>query len=178
MKKHAWLIVVALLAGCGGGSDDATDETTDTSGGEDGLDAMDDDGAAAVPGDTVHASAIDLIGINPPAATWDDMSHGDREMDMVSRFHPIFRELFNNHDGERYAEFGCGNCHGEDMSERDFAMPSLHLPPVAAAGSAEYEHEREEHPEMVEFMETDVTPAMQTMLGEADFTCNGCHPTP
>jgi len=175
MTKHAWLILAALLTGCGGGDggDDLTDdETTDTSGGE-------DETTDGEPGDTVHASAIELIGINGPAVPWSEMGHEDREMDMVSRFHPIFRELFTNHDAEHYSEFGCGDCHGEDMSERNFEMPSAHLHPVGEAGTPEYEHEREEHPEMVAFMEEEVMPAMQTMLGMGEtFTCNGCHPAP
>ncbi len=172
MTKYAWLTIVALLAGCGGSSDDvADDETMDTAGGE-------DEGMDAEPGDTVHASAIELIGISGPAVPWSEMTHDDREMDMVSRFHPIFREIFTNHDAE-YAEFGCGDCHGEDMTDRNFEMPSAHLPPVAAPGTPAYDAARAENPEMVGFMEEDVMPAMQTMLGMGEtFTCNGCHPTP
>ena len=175
MTKHTWALLLSLLlAACGGSSDASDDDGSldDTAGDE-------DDGMDEGPGDTVHASAIELIGINPPEVPWSEMSHEDREMDMVSRFHPIFREIFSNHDAEEHAEFGCGDCHGEDMSERHFEMPSPHRPPVPAPGSPEYAAERAEHAEDYAFMEEHVLPPMQTMLGMGDtFTCNGCHPAP
>ena len=160
------ILLCLLLAACGGSSSGGGGD--DTAGGE-------GDG----PGDTVHASAIELIGINPPEVPWSEMSHEDREMDMVARFHPIFRELFQRHDATEHAEFGCGDCHGEDMSERNFAMPSRHLPAVPPHGTPAYERERAEHPRDFAWMEQDILPAMQTMLGMGEtFTCNGCHPAP
>ncbi|MCB9597618.1 MAG: hypothetical protein H6719_33175 [Sandaracinaceae bacterium] len=176
MTKHAWVALLSLLlAACGGSSDGTGDGTGDDTSGDEDFDS-DTDGEA---GDTVHASAIELIGINPPEVPWSEMSHDDREMDMVSRFHPIFREIFSTHDAEEYGEFGCGDCHGEDMSDRNFEMPNPHLPPVPAAGSAEYTAERAEHAADYAFMEEHVLPPMQTMLGMGEtFTCNGCHPAP
>lgn len=174
MIKHGWLVVSAMLLMACGPSGDAGDgdDQSDTAGGEDDLGETDGE-----PGDTVHASAIELIGINGPAMPWSEMSREDREMDMISRFHPIFREVFTNHDAEEFADFDCETCHGDDMQDRSFEMPNPHLPPVAAAGTPEYEHERDEHPAMMTFMEEEVTPHMQTMLGMgATFTCNGCHP--
>lgn len=179
MTKQAWVLLAALTLafGCGGGEDggdDTTDTGDDTAGGED----LGDDGTDAEPGDEVHASAIELIGINPPEVPWSEMSHEDREMDMVGRFHPIFREIFMAHDAEEFAEFGCESCHGPDGSERDFEMPATHLPPVPAAGTDAYAEEAEEHGAMWTFMEDEVMPPMQTMLGMGEtFTCNGCHPT-
>lgn len=170
-KRYGWLAfsVLALL-GCGG---------TQTS--DDGDDLDGTSGEEVEPGDSTegHASARELIGINPPEQPWSEMSHEDKEMDMVARFHPIFREIFIEHDAEEYAEFGCESCHGDDMRERDFAMPSAHLPTVAMPGTPEYAQMAAEHPNGTRFMEEVVTPAMQTMLGMgATFTCNGCHPAP
>lgn len=188
MRKHFWLTLslIAVLGGsvwaCGGSSDGGGDESGEqaSSGGEDGdLDDDLDEGFDEGPGDSTegHQSARELLGINPPEQPWHDMSHADREMDMVGRFHPIFREFFVEHDAEEFAEFGCADCHGPDMAETHFEMPSAHLPPIPAADSAEYAALREAHAGMMRFMEEDVTPAMQTMLGEPDFSCNGCHPT-
>lgn len=177
MTTHRWLTIglVALLgafgAGCGGGNAEVADESDDdfdTAGGDD-----------AVPGDSTegHQSARELLGITPPEQPWAEMSHGDREMDMVGRFHPIFREYFVEHDAEEFAEFGCESCHGSDMQARNFEMPNPELPPVPPAGTPEYAALHEAHGEMMTFMEEEVTPAMQTMLGlGASFTCNGCHP--
>lgn len=181
MTKHTWLTLtlIALLAGsawaCGGSSDGGgdTDEQA-SSGGEDDFDGFEDS-----PGDSTegHQSARELLGITPPEQPWADMSHEDREMDMVGRFHPIFREYFVEHDAEEFAEFGCVDCHGPDMADTHFEMPSTHLPPIPAADSPEYAALHENHADVMRFMEEDVTPAMQTMLGMPDFTCNGCHPT-
>jgi hypothetical protein len=165
MKTNRWMSLSfsLLLAACGGGD----------TGGED----MDDTAGGEEPGDRVNASARELIGINGPEQPWSEMAHDDREMDMVARFHPIFRELFQEHDAEEYAEFGCESCHGSDMREREFEMPSPHLPPVPMAGTDGYREMAAQHQEVVQFMEETVTPTMQTMLGMgATFTCNGCHP--
>lgn len=166
MRKALFLSM--LLAACGGGgapADDASDEDSSTSGDE--------------TQSSHRQSARELLGINPPAVPWSEMSHGDREMDMIGRFHPIYREIFQEHDAERYAEFGCETCHGSDMREREFEMPSSDLPPIPLAGSSQYEMASSAMPEIYEFMEHEVTEPMGTMLGVGGtFTCNGCHPQP
>lgn len=169
MKNHVWLpFALALLTSCGPASGADTTEEDDTAGGED-----------EAPPPRAHASARELIGINPPAAPWSEMTHEDKEMDMVGRFLPIFQESFQAHDAERYAGFSCEGCHGDDMREREFRMPSPHLPPIPLAGTPEYERMDAARHEVVEFMEHEVTEPMQIMLGMGEtFTCNGCHPTP
>src|SRR5262245_41130272 len=104
------------------------------------------DGEGTAGGEGHRQSARALIGINPPEKPWSEMTHDEREMDMVGRFLPIMSEFFREHDAQEYASFGCETCHGTDMREREFEMPSPHLPPVPVAGSAQYremaEHER------------------------------------
>ena len=175
MRQQPWLVLaLVLLASCGPSGDGDGSSSDDTAGGEDEFDDTE-----AAPGDTVHASARELIGINPPDTPWSQMDHEARENDMIGRFHPIFREFFVEHDAEEFADFGCADCHGEDASERDFEMPNPHLPPVPPPDTEAYTALHAEHPDMMEFMEAEVTPSMQTMLGMgATFTCNGCHPTP
>ncbi|MGE0788595.1 MAG: hypothetical protein AB7S26_23190 [Sandaracinaceae bacterium] len=171
MKRTGWLMVSLALVACGGGGGGSEGGGGDDTAGDEDTD-MD-----AEAGDTVHASAIELIGFNPPEQPWEDMSHEEREFDMIGRFHPIFREVFQNKDAERWAEFGCETCHGPDMRERNFAMPSTHLPPIPAPGSERYNRARGVLTDMYSFMETEVTAHMGTMLGMPDFTCQGCHPT-
>lgn len=161
MKKHAWMILIC--AACGGPA------ATEGSGG---------DGTGGGETSGHRQSARELIGINPPDRPWSEMSHEDREMDMVARFLPIMSEMFQAHDAEEFGDFGCESCHGTDMRERNFEMPGTQLPPVPLAGTPEYQALQTSEPEMMRFMEEEVTPAMQTMLGMgATFTCNGCHPT-
>lgn len=172
MRTHRWLLTVAtFLVACGpGGEADPGGDPSDTAGGE---------GTDGVPGDTVHASAIALIGIEPPAVPWDQMGPEDREMDMIGRFHPVFREVFQNHDAVEFASFECESCHGADPQPRHFEMPNPSLPAIPTAGTPAYEALRARDAAMMTFMEEEVTPHMQTMLGMgAAFTCNGCHPTP
>lgn len=115
--------------------------------------------------------------IVPPETPWSEMSREDRGTEMVMRFEPVFRVLFQANDADENAHFGCASCHGEDMEEREYEMPSAHLPPVPAAGSDAYRQMAEAHPNTTRFMEEEVMPAMQTMLGVgAAFTCHGCHP--
>ncbi len=157
-------IVAAMLAACSGPSaqGEGEGEGTQTTGGE-----------------RQHASARELIGINGPEKPWSEMNHEEKEMDMIARFLPIMTEVFQEHDAEEFGNFGCESCHGADMRERNFEMPSAHLPPVALPGTPAYREMASHEPEMMRFMEEGVTPTMQTMLGMgATFTCNGCHPTP
>jgi len=171
MSKHFSLsIAISILAvACGGGEGTAetTDEPADTAGGEE----------AGGAGEEVDAMAMIQELIAPPEQPWSEMSHEDRGSDMVMRFEPAFRVMFQAHDAEEYADFDCASCHGDDMEEREYAMPSAHLPPVPPPGTDAYRQMSEQAPEVMRFMEEDVTPTMQTMLGTgATFTCTGCHP--
>lgn len=172
MSQHRFFILIASLAlgACGGGSatSEPQEDTTDaTTGGEE-----------TPP--VVHGrqSARELLGINPPEQPWSTMSHQDREMDMIGRFLPIMTEIFQEHDAGQFASFGCESCHGTDMRERSFEMPSTQLPPVPVAGTPAYQQMAQANPDVTRFMEEEVTPTMQTLLGMgATFTCNGCHPS-
>ncbi len=171
MNEHRFWIPVALiaLAACGGGTSEQGGEVeeTTTTGGEE-----------TPPVQHGHQSARELLGINPPEQPWSTMSHEDKEMDMVGRFLPIMTEIFQEYDAQRFADFGCESCHGTDMRERHFEMPSDQLPPVPLPGTPAYQQMAQHSPEMTRFMEEQVTPTMQTLLGMgATFTCNGCHPS-
>jgi len=167
MKRAALtLVFVSLALGCGPAAAPAGEEDgAGTAGGEEG------------EGGHARQSARELLGINPPEQPWSEMSHADREMDMIGRFNPIFTEIFQEHSSVQYAGFSCESCHGSNMRERNFEMPSTELPPVPLPGTPAYQQMASEHPEDTRFMEEVVTPTMQTMLGMgATFTCNGCHP--
>jgi hypothetical protein len=174
MIEHRFFIPFALIAltACGGGAGATTSEEGEeiaTTGGEE---------QPPPSGHEGHPSARELIGVGPPAQPWSTMSHEDKEMDMIGRFLPIMSEVFQEYDPQRFAELGCETCHGTDMRERNFEMPSDQLPPVPLAGTPAYQQMAESDPAMTRFMEEQVTPTMQTLLGMgATFTCNGCHPS-
>lgn len=165
-----------LLAGaCGGGAaeegPDDTGEEAATTGGE-----TEAETAEATEQEQLMAAVQEMI--IAPEQPWSEMSHEDKGTDMVMRFEPVFRVMFQGHDAEEFGHFGCPTCHGEDADEVDYEMPSARLPPVPMPGTPAYQEMTEHEPHEVRFMEEEVTPAMQTMLGVgATFTCHGCHPT-
>lgn len=158
------LALLALSIGCGP-TETPREEAPESAGGE------------ARAAERTRPSARELIGITPPERPWSEMSYEEREMDMIGRFNPIFTEIFQEYDAERYAAFSCETCHGAEMRERNFAMPAPDLSPVPLPNTPAYRQMAAEFPQDTRFMEEIVTPTMQTMLGMgATFTCNGCHP--
>ncbi|HJL19849.1 MAG TPA: hypothetical protein RMH99_29570 [Sandaracinaceae bacterium LLY-WYZ-13_1] len=159
------------LASCGGAT--ATEEATDEPA---------EESATTSGAETAEATAEDVI--PSPPEPWAEMSADARQAWMFSEVSPRMEALFQSHDTEAYADFGCASCHGEDASERGYAMPSPSLPALHATGTPEQEQMVREYPEMVRFMYNDVLPAMQTLLGAPDydeatgegFSCFACHP--
>jgi hypothetical protein len=126
---------------------------------------------------TGKMSAIEMLGITPPDAPWQQMSVEDRELYMVGKVNPIMKELFTAHDAEEFADFDCVTCHGEEMMEIDFKMPAPSMFIVPPEGTLGHRGMMATFPETVKFMEETVTPAMGKLLGIESFTCAGCHPS-
>ncbi len=165
MSKSSWIAVSMFLFACGGsGAGSGEGNGGGTSGGE------------GSEQDELRAAIAAMV--VAPERPWSEMSHDDKGTDMVMRFEPVFRVMFQDFEADHYGDFGCASCHGDDADERDYHMPSAHLPPVALPGTPAYQQMASEHPGDTRFMEEQVLPTMQTMLGMgATFTCNGCHPT-
>ncbi len=105
------------------------------------------------------------------------MDENQREFLMVGVILPITDEMITEYEASRGARFGCVNCHGSDMRERHFAMPSNQRMPIPPTGTPAYESIRDTYPDIVEFMEEEFTRDVGTLLGAENFTCNSCHPT-
>lgn len=172
------LLLVAPTASCGGGGEGETAAGGDTSaGGEDDWDDWGDD-EGAEPEVESHHGAIESIGISGPDQPWAEMSHEEQEWYMIGKVLPIMKEVFANHDAERWApaDYGCATCHGPDMREVGYEMPASNQYRVPAAGTPAYDNMRRIFPDVVEFMEEEVTPTMGTLLGIENYTCHHCHP--
>jgi hypothetical protein len=171
------LMSLPLALGALGCAPAAAPETTSTAGEE----APADEGFASWDSEASEeaaprASAIETLGLTPPETPWADMNAHDREWYMVGKVLPIMAEVFRGHDGERFAELSCESCHGENMREVNFAMPSPRMYRIAREGTPAFAAMERNFGPMVEFMRAEVTPKMTAIMG-VEMTCGSCHPT-
>ncbi len=159
-RKAAILTITLALAGCGG------------------------PGAQANAEEPTHVAETPSDEVPSPPVAWEEMSMEDRGTWMGTEVLPRMRVIFQEHDSERYASFGCPTCHGPNPRERNFEMPSPALPALYPTGAPEQQQMVREHPEMVRLMFRHVVPTMQTLLGaqpynaetQQGFSCYACHP--
>lgn len=153
---RVWAVGLLTL-GCGGDANQAEPAATPeaTEGGET---------AAVHPG---------------PPADWDTMSHEAKGEYMHDVVVPEMKALFQAHDAEEYASFGCKTCHGEDARDVGFEMPNG-LPVLDPNQIGEYFGSDDP---MAVFMTQTVWPRMAALLGEErydsethqGFSCFNCH---
>lgn len=180
--RHAFLLLISLSLAlgfsCGGGDGGSTDgESASTSGGEDdwGDDWGDEGGEPAVES---HEGAIERLGITGPDKPWGEMTHDEQEWYMIGKVLPIMKEVFHRHDAERWpaSSYGCETCHGPNMRDVEYRMPASNQYQVPERGTPAWDSMVRIFPDMVRFMEEEVTPTMGTLLGIENYTCNHCHP--
>lgn len=110
--------------------------------------------------------------------TWEEMSFDDRMALMGSHVNPRMKTVFQEFDGEKFADFGCQTCHGSGASEGTFVMPNPDLPHLKEEGF--FKEAREEHPDVVKFMWQDVESNLADAMGvtygpKGDIACWSCH---
>lgn len=168
--RRSWLVlgVVLAVAGCGGGG---ASETSESSGSATASGSESTESSEGSESATASASG--------PSTPWDEMTQQQKGQYMREVVMPEMQRLFQEHDAERYADFSCATCHGENAREVGFEMPN---------GLAPLTHERimatfgSEHPGAV-FMTRTVWPRMAELLGEPQFdpqtghgfACTNCH---
>ena len=159
---QAWVTLACLgFAGCGGGSAPAT--TDDTASHEE-----------------TSTGGEDTI---PTADGWATMAAAEKREWMAHEVTPRMMAMFQEFDGERYADFSCRTCHGDGVTS-DFAMPSNSLPALHATGTPEQQQMVTQYNPMIRFMFQRVLPNMQTLVGgqeyneqtQEGFSCYSCHP--
>jgi hypothetical protein len=141
-------------------------------------------GGAAARTTTTTTTTTTTSTLTPPPRPWAEMDHDARQQHMVRHVLPTATDLFTEWDADRYADFSCGTCHGADASARAFAMPNPSLITLYATGTIGQQRVLAEHTEACTFMYSRLVPAMQTLLGAAEydptthegFTCFSCHP--
>ncbi|MEM1416744.1 MAG: hypothetical protein AAGH15_17735 [Myxococcota bacterium] len=183
-SRGARTLLALALVSCGG---DAPPGAEGTSGGEsadewDDFDASFDDDLDddfdGEPQVVSHLVPLEELDISGPDQPWYEMSHQDQEWYMIGKVLPVMKVLFADFDVERWdpAAYGCATCHGEDGRERGYEMPGSNQIPIPRPGTAKWRAmQREYGPEIVSFMQRDVTETMATLLGE-DGGCWFCHP--
>lgn len=113
------------------------------------------------------------------AVPWAQMDHAARHAHMQSVVLPRMRTVFQRFDSERFADFGCGTCHGDGMADGTYAMPNPNLPTLDHAGV--YKTHRKESPEITRFMWKEVQSELGQSLGvtwgpNGTIDCKSCHP--
>jgi hypothetical protein len=173
-RRWPFLFVLCAVLSCGGGETATGDETT--SGGEDDWEDWGDETEPTVES---HEGAIERIGISGPDEPWGEMTHEEQEWYMIGKVLPIMKEVFGRHDGERWApsSYGCETCHGPNMRDVEYRMPAANQYQVPERGTPAWDSMVRIFPDMVRFMEEEVTPTMGTLLGIENYTCGHCHPS-
>ena len=127
--------------------------------------------------------AAALLSCTEPAAepTWAERDFDERFQYMNDVVLPTMKEIFEEHDPQRFAGFTCAHCHGVDGPTTDYAMPAF-LPALPLEGTLEVAEERD--PAMTAFMLDEVFPTIVELLDEEKFDhevapdgfrCTRCH---
>src|SRR5262245_38672767 len=94
-----------------------------------------------------------------------DMSHEQKVEFMGHVVVPRMEPMFEQYDADRYADFGCRTCHGENAREVEFRMPNGIHPLNPAELPAMFQSEDPQVQRAAQFMSGQVMPAMVEMLG-------------
>lgn len=128
-------------------------------------------------GATPSAEGGDDTEPGAPGVPWKDKTHEQRMEYMGIVVQPAMKELFKGYDENEFKQFKCQTCHGDDMNERKYEMPSDSIYPLdkndPIKGATEYDEK------MTKFMVEKVTPEMAKLLDTEpgpDFGCMTCHP--
>ena len=139
--------------------------------------AATDDGGAAGDADADAGAAEDTGDEGPKV--WADMNLDERKMHMGTVVYPNMKSVFAAYDAERFGDFKCQTCHGDDMVEVNFKMPNS-LTPLSATDPWQSAVDMDE--DMAKFMAAQVVPKMGEDLhmsveqdGSGEMNCFSCH---
>ena len=113
-----------------------------------------------------------------PDAPFESLDHEQREEFMKQKVVPQMKPLFQKHDAEDFAEFGCETCHGAQAKDDHFDMPNPQLPKLNLSDLGNFKKSD------VEWMQKEIAPTMSKILNlpmastenPKGFGCPSCHP--
>lgn len=162
MNRTLPFALLLLITGCDKSTEPTNPPTSDSGGTPTG-----DEGGG---GETTEPGA--------PGVPWKDKTFEQRQEFMGITVMPAMKTLFKEYDENEFKQFKCQTCHGDDMNEKKFEMPSDSIYPLNKAdpikGAMEYDEK------MTKFMMDKVVPDMAKLLElepGKEFGCMSCHPS-
>jgi hypothetical protein len=130
--------------------------------------------AAEPAADTSSAASASAM---PTTALYSTMTKEQKLDHMKTVVMPTMKKVFQEHDAQKYADFGCKTCHGDKKQDPRQVQHELTL-----SGDG-FEKLMASKPEMTKFMREQVTPAMAAIMKEKPYDpvthkgygCGGCH---
>lgn len=116
---------------------------------------------SAPPHDATQPAAIAVL----PDVPFALLDHEQRMQFMKERVVPELAPVFRAFDAQRFADFGCATCHGD---EAGYAMPNPALPRLHADLTR---HDAR----MVAWMTDVVRPTVARLLADDTVDCMRCH---
>ena len=101
-----------------------------------------------------------------PDATFAELDRDQRVELMKTHVLPALTPVFQRHDRTKFATVDCKTCHAEG----DWAMPNRELAVLDLEDLSAHE------PADVEWMKTEIVPAMRKVLRDPTLRCGRCHP--
>lgn len=137
-------------------------------------------GPAAEP--VEETETTETSGSEEAQIAWADMNQEQRGHYMATVVVPRMRPMFQEFDGEEFAEFNCATCHGDNARDVGFHMPNGLHPLNAQQIPSMFESEDPEVQRVAQFMGGVMT-TMAELVGEQPydpethegFSCMSCH---
>jgi hypothetical protein len=101
-----------------------------------------------------------------PDATFAELDRDQRAELMKTHVLPAMTPVFQRHDRTKFATVDCKTCHAEG----DWTMPNRELAVLDLEDLSAHE------PADVEWMKTEIVPAMRKLLRDPTLRCARCHP--
>ncbi|HUJ62636.1 MAG TPA: hypothetical protein VLX92_29240 [Kofleriaceae bacterium] len=114
-----------------------------------------------------------------PDVPFDKLDHDQQVEFMKQKVVPTMKPIFQNHDAQKFAKFGCQTCHGPGAAQGKFDMPNPELPKLNFSDMSKFKKED------IEWMEKQVKPTMAKLVQMPEYSqdnpkgfgCLACHTT-